>query len=273
MTELLDNPQRKCETPTKKYSHEVRNQAARPFQEHAHQYPSRWAAMQSIAAKIDCTAETLRSWVASVEAAADPHRNASLPDRERVEQLEWENLELRRANENLCKASASSYPGGARLPREVLIAFTGTHRAEYGIDSIYEQLPITPSPYYEHKSRQVDPSRLPPRGPRDGEVTGSIHRLWEEIFRAYGARKVWRQLRRGGIPVARCTIKRLMHRHGLCGAVRGRKKRTTFPEDVAERRLDRVHRQFVATRPNGGSCGLPILPMSPRGWVSCMSLS
>ena len=85
---------------------------------------------------------------------------------------------------------------------------------------------------------------------RDGELTGSIHRVWEENFRVYGARKVWRQLHREGVPVARCTIERLMRRDGLCGVVRGRKKRTTFPADVADRPLDRVHRQFVASRPD-----------------------
>ena len=85
---------------------------------------------------------------------------------------------------------------------------------------------------------------------RDAQLSGSIRRVWDENFRVYGARKVWRQLTREGIPVARCTIERLMRREGLCGVVRGRKKRTTFPADVADRPLDRVHRQFVASRPD-----------------------
>jgi transposase len=91
---------------SKRYSAEVQDRAVRLFQEHVHEYPTRWAAMQSIAGKIGCTAETLRSWVAKAEAAADPRRNASLADRERVKQLERENVELRRANEILRKASA-----------------------------------------------------------------------------------------------------------------------------------------------------------------------
>ena len=131
-----------------------------------------------------------------------------------------------------------------------MIAFIDAHRSEYGVERICEQLPIAPSTYYEHKRREVDPSRLPSRVQRDGELTGSIHRVWEENFRVYGARKVWRQLHREGVPVARCTIERLMRRDGLCGVVRGRKKRTTFPADVADRPLDRVHRQFVASRPD-----------------------
>ncbi len=73
-----------------------------------------------------------------------------------------------------------------------MIAFIDAHRAEYGVEPICEQLPIAPSTYYEHKSRQADPSRLPPRVQRDAELSGSIRRVWEENFRVYGARKVHR---------------------------------------------------------------------------------
>jgi len=91
---------------SKRYSAEVRERAVRLFQEHVHEYPTRWEGMVSIAAKIGCTAETLRSWVMKAEASADPRRNTSLADRERVKQLERENAELKRANEILRKASA-----------------------------------------------------------------------------------------------------------------------------------------------------------------------
>jgi putative transposase len=131
-----------------------------------------------------------------------------------------------------------------------MLAFIDAHRGEYGVESICKQLPIAPSTYYEHKSRQADPSRLPLRVQRDAELSGSIRRVWDENFWVYGARKVWRQLRREGVPVARCTVERLMRHAGLCGVVRGRRKRTTIPADTAERPLDRVQRQFVASRPN-----------------------
>ena len=84
-----------------------------------------------------------------------------------------------------------------------MVAFIDAHRAEYGVESICKQLPIAPSTYYEQKSRQTDPSRLPPRLRRDAELSGSIRRVWDENFRVYGARKVWRH--REGIPVARCA--------------------------------------------------------------------
>lgn len=91
---------------SKRYSVEVQERAVRLFQEHAHEHPSRWAAMQSIAGKIGCTTETLRGWIGKAEASADPRRNAALADRERVKALEREVAELRRANEILRKASA-----------------------------------------------------------------------------------------------------------------------------------------------------------------------
>jgi transposase InsO family protein len=131
-----------------------------------------------------------------------------------------------------------------------MVAFVDAHRAEYGVEPICAELPIAPSTYYEHKSRQADPRRLPPRVQRDAELCTSIQRVWGENFRVYGARKVWKQLRREGVCVARCTVERLMGRLGLHGVVRGRRCRTTIPAEVAERPLDRVQRQFHATRPN-----------------------
>ncbi len=131
-----------------------------------------------------------------------------------------------------------------------MIAFIDAHRDAYGVESICAQLPIAPSTYYEHKGRQIDPSRVPERVRRDGELRGSIRRVWDDNFQVYGARKVWRQLNREQRPVARCTVERLMRSLGLQGAVRGRKCRTTIADDSAERPLDHVNRQFRATRPN-----------------------
>src|SRR6185312_456334 len=114
----------------------------------------------------------------------------------------------------------------ARPPREVMLAFIDAHRDQYGVESICKLLPIAPSRYYEHKSRQKDPKRIPARHQRDAELCGSIRRVWQENFRVYGARKVWKQLNREQTRVARCTVERLMRQEGIKGVVRGRRTRT-----------------------------------------------
>src|SRR5207302_10802709 len=77
-----------------------------------------------------------------------------------------------------------------------------------------------------------------------------IERVHGENFGVYGVRKVWRELNRRGESVARCTVERLMRELGLCGAVRGRKVRTTVADPSAERAPDLVKRNFVAPAPN-----------------------
>jgi len=89
-----------------RYSPEVRERAVRMVAEHAGEYDSRWAAIQSIAAKIGCSAETLRKWVVQSERDQGRRPGLTTEERERLKQLERENRELRRANEILRKASA-----------------------------------------------------------------------------------------------------------------------------------------------------------------------
>jgi len=131
-----------------------------------------------------------------------------------------------------------------------MVAFIDAQRGQHGVEPICEELQIAPSTYYEHKARQADPQRLPARARRDRELAPEIHRVCEENFGVYGARKVWRQLGRESFVVARCTVERLMRVLGLQGVVRGRRCRTTIPDDSAARPLDRVNRRFVASRPN-----------------------
>ena len=131
-----------------------------------------------------------------------------------------------------------------------MVSFIEDHRAEYGVEPICAQLPIAPSTFYEQKSREVDPERRPARAKRDDTLCIEIQRVWEENFQVYGVRKVWRQLNREEVEVARCTVERLMKRLGLEGARRGRRCRTTIPDTEAVRPADLVKRQFVAERPN-----------------------
>ena len=131
-----------------------------------------------------------------------------------------------------------------------MVALIDEHRASYGVESICRVLPIAPSTYYEQKARQRDPDRRPERAKRDERLCVEIQRVHQENFEVYGVRKVWHQMNREGIVVARCTVARLMKKIGLQGAVRGRRFKTTIPDDEAERPLDLVDRNFSASRPN-----------------------
>jgi putative transposase len=131
-----------------------------------------------------------------------------------------------------------------------MVSFIDEHRAQYGVEPICRELPIAPSVYYEAKARQADPCLLPARSRRDAELVGEIERVHETNFRVYGARKVWRQLRRENVVAARCTVERLMRRMGLQGVVRGRRCRTTIADDSAALPRDLVKRDFRAERPN-----------------------
>ena len=132
-----------------------------------------------------------------------------------------------------------------------MVSFIDDHREACGVEPICEVLPIAPSTYYEQKAREADPSRLSRRAVRDAALREQIERVWKENFGVYGARKVWRQLMREDVCVARCTVERLMREMGLQGAVRGRRyKKTTVVDENSARPADRVHRDFTADRPN-----------------------
>jgi len=131
-----------------------------------------------------------------------------------------------------------------------MIAFIDEHRAIHGVEPICRVLPIAPSTYHAHAARRADPGKLPARAHRDAALQIEIGRVYEENFRVYGVRKVWRQLLREGIAVARCTVARLMRTMGLQGVVRGKTIRTTISNAAAPCPLDRVNRQFKAPRPD-----------------------
>ena len=128
--------------------------------------------------------------------------------------------------------------------------FIDEHREDYGVEPICNVLPIAPSTYRAHARRIADPSRLSDRAKRDAALRPAIQRVWDENFQVYGVRKVWRQLNREGIAVARCTVARLMTEMGLAGAVRGKGMKTTVPDPAAPCPKDRVNREFHAPEPN-----------------------
>jgi putative transposase len=131
-----------------------------------------------------------------------------------------------------------------------MIAFIDDHRDVYGVEPICRVLPIAPSTYHVHAARRCDPGKAAPRVRRDVILRQQVRRVWEENFQIYGVRKVWRQLGREGIEVARCTVARLMREMGLKGVVRGKPGKTTVSDRAAPCPLDRVNRQFQAPRPN-----------------------
>ena len=102
-----------------------------------------------------------------------------------------------------------------------MIAFINEHRDTYGVEPICKVLPIAPSTYRLHAARQRDPSLLPDRARRDLVLMEEIERVFETNYSVYGARKVWRQLRREGRDAARCTVERLMRDLGPCRGDQG----------------------------------------------------
>ena len=133
-----------------------------------------------------------------------------------------------------------------------MTAFIDEHRESFGVEPICAELPIAPSVYYEAKRREREPERRSARAKRDEVLGPLIRRVWETNFGVYGARKVWRQLQREGVAVARCSVERLMRLEGLVGVVRGEKTRrtTTIPDENAARPADLVDRDFGADAPD-----------------------
>ena len=132
-----------------------------------------------------------------------------------------------------------------------MVQFIDDHRATYGVEPICDVLPIAPSTYFRRHAQQLDATQRSARAHRDDALRVEIRRVWDANHQVYGPRKVWRQLRREKITVARCTVRRLMREMGLAGAMRGRAwVTTTCAQPALDRPTDLVDRTFTATRPN-----------------------
>lgn len=120
----------------------------------------------------------------------------------------------------------------------------------FGVEPICRLLPIAPSTYYENVAKRLDVDSLSIRARSDISLKIEIRRVFEQNFRVYGVRKIWRQLKREGFDVARCTVARLMRSMSLQGIFRGKPIRTTFPDKAGPSPFDRVNRQLKALAPN-----------------------
>ena len=131
-----------------------------------------------------------------------------------------------------------------------MTAFIDDHRGELGVEPICNQLPIAPSTYYDHLAKQANPDLVSDRAKRDAQLRPQVQRVFDDNHKVYGVRKVWRQMRREGYDVARCTVSRLMKDMGLEGIIRGKKAKTTMPDKAQPCPLDKVNRQFPVPAPN-----------------------
>ncbi|XKI09956.1 IS3 family transposase (plasmid) [Escherichia coli] len=214
------------------------------------EYDSQWATICSIAPKIGCTPETLRVWVRQHERdTGGGDGGLTTAERQRLKELERENRELRRSNDILRQASAYFCEGGVRPPLEKMMPLLDKLREQYGVGPLCSELHIAPSTYYHCQQQRHHPDKRSARAQRDDWLKKEIQRVYDENHKVYGVRKVWRQLLREGIRVARCTVARLMAVMGLAGVLRGKKVRTTISRKAVVAG-DRVNRQFVAERPD-----------------------
>nr|WP_188322818.1 IS3 family transposase [Escherichia coli] len=237
-------------TKNTRFSPEVRQRAVRMVLESQGEYDSQWATICSIAPKIGCTPETLRVWVRQHERdTGGGDGGLTTAERQRLKELERENRELRRSNDILRQASAYFGEGGVRPPLEKIMPLLDKLREQYGVGPVCSELHIAPSTYYHCQQQRHHPDKRSARAQRDDWLKREIQRVYDENHQVYGVRKVWRQLLREGIRVARCTVARLMAVMGLAGVLRGKKVRTTVSRKAVSAG-DRVNRQFVAERPD-----------------------
>ncbi|MFL4909701.1 IS3 family transposase [Streptomyces sp. MMS24-I2-30] len=236
-----------------RYPLELRRRAVRMVTEVRDDHPNETAALQAVADKLGIgSRETLRNWLKQQEIDAGQRPGTTTEESAQLKALKKENAELKRANEIL-KAAAKFLRGRARPATHALVAFIDEHRDRFGgVEPICRTLTghdckIAPSTYYAHKKRLGTPSA---RSVRDEELKERIHDVYTSNYRVYGARKIWRELKRQGHAVARCTVERLMRELGIQGAVRGRRVITTIPGGQVQRTPDLVDRDFVAAAPN-----------------------
>ena len=229
------------------YPQEMKERAVRMVGEVRGNYGNEYTAIKAVAARLGIgSPETVRKWLRRAQVDAGERPGLTSEEKAEIKALKQEVSELRRANEILKAASAFSRPN--RLATAVLVMFISKHKDAFGVEPVCRVLTgsgwqIAPGTYY------AAVRRLPPaRAVRDAQILAGIRQMRAEYEEVYGARKTWLELNRRGIPVARCTVERVMREHGLRGVRRGRMIRTTIPGKGPghERAADLIGRDFTA---------------------------
>ncbi len=232
---------------TRRYSPEEKARAVWLVRQLRKELGTTHGTVQRVADQIGCGVESLRTWVKQADIDEGVELGLTTVEAKRINELEQENRELRRANDLLKRASAF-FAGGARPPLEVIVAFVDENRAEFGVEFICRHLQVAPSSYYAAKERQIAPSA---RAVRDLVMMQVLMTLWVANRKVYGAHKLWKAAQRAGHDIGRDQVARLMRGLGIEGVSRLRKKVFTTKQDPgATRAPDLVNRHFKADRPD-----------------------
>ena len=213
-----------------RFSPEVRERAVRMVEEHREAHASEWAALQSVAPKLGCTAETLRKWVRQAERDTGQRPGLTTSERERLKASGARGSRAEAGERDSAEGVRVFRPGGARPPRASSHDGAVHRRPSRGVRGRADLRACCRSPRRRITAiaqRQADPTRGRRARNATTRCASTIQRVYDEHHQVYGPRKVWKQLRREGIRVARCTVGRLMRAMGLAGAVRGRAWITT----------------------------------------------
>ncbi|MGH7904928.1 MAG: IS3 family transposase [Candidatus Dormibacteraceae bacterium] len=229
----------------KRYPPELRERAVRMVRETISQQGGEsYGVVTRVAKQLGVTTESLRNWVNQAEVDGGRRTGTTTEEKRRIAELEKEVRELRRANEIL-KAASGFLRAGARPALAQIVKFVQQERGRWGVEPICRVLEIAPSTFYATTTRPASAREL-----RDQELRPQIERVHKDNYEVYGLRKLWRQLGREGYQVGRDQVRRLMIELGLRGVVRGKRKRTTIPDESAPRPTDLVERNFRASGPN-----------------------
>ncbi|WP_155250287.1 IS3 family transposase [Mycobacterium intracellulare] len=233
---------------SRRYSPEEKAAAVRMVRALRTELGTEQGTVSRVARQLGYGVESVRSWVRQADIDDGYSPGVSTAESQRIKDLEQENRELKRANEIL-KRAAKFLRGGARPPTQEIVDFIDAHRDEFGVEPVITVLrtagvSMAPSTYYDTKTAPIGAAQ------RDAVLRPALKRLWEDNYRVYGARKLWKAARRAGHNVGRDQVVRHMRAAGITGVRRGKHVKTTKADPTAARHPDLVKRNFTATAPN-----------------------